>query len=151
MDIHPGPNAGDGRLRPRDTTYKPGDNVQELLICAQCGFPFRPGKDLEGDSEDSPGIVQISTKVAVTQTPSKLPVHLQPPYVFQDAKSYLLDENGNRILLEDGSGYVLAEDNVMSLSVPSVQSGCRFCGTLNPRAIGRNKDFDYGFRDLSNR
>ncbi len=125
MDIHPTETAGDGRLKPRRTTYAPGDTRQELLECAQCGFLFRPGKDIEGDSQESPGIEEVVTTVVVNNNVNKLPVHLK-----------------------NVAAFLVSSVNV---SEPIVSSGCRFCGSLNPKAIGRNKDFEYPWENLENK
>jgi len=124
-DIHPTGTASDGRLRPRNTTYKPGDLEQEISGCAQCGFLFRDGKDVEGDSFDAPGITAQTKTVTVNISNSKLPQ-----------------------LLQGNSKFNVATVNAPD---PAVNSGCRLCGSLNPKAKGRNADFDYAFRNMENK
>lgn len=124
-DLHPAPGAGTGRTEPRRTTYKRGDRIVELIRCAQCGFFFRDGIDVEGDSIESPG---ISEQVYVTQVniaASKLPQPLK----------------GMTKFIQSSVNY----------TGPTITTGCRLCGSLNPRGKNRNwRDYGTGV-DLSNK
>lgn len=238
-DIHPGPQAGDGKPRPRNTTYKPGDRIIELRPCAQCGLPFRIGKDAEGDSQDSPGITRNSLAVAVSNNLERLPQPLKPSvheggtktssiiihYAAAGPVTYnglsnnnpgfplfqISDGNGNTYTAAVGvsifgfgdftinciadavgpivpTGVLTLVNPITNVSSPSypgsnvtnptvigtsasilplpladfygssvtvsdpvVSSGCRFCGSLNSRAVGRDKDFEIGYKNMENR
>lgn len=129
-EIHPGPNAGDGRTEPRRTTYKPGDREVELRRCAQCGFFNRVGIESVGDSADSPGIVQ--NKVGIVNA---LQIGNAPPNPLEP-----LDTTGVEFTAA-----------VVWYIFPDVVAGCRFCGSLNSIGKDRNiRDFGTGL-DLSNR
>lgn len=133
-EIHPAPGAGRGVLEPRRTTYKPGDRVIELRRCAQCGFFNRVGIEVEGDSQDSPGINLATATITNARGTTNLPRHLQS---LQPAPA-------------SGKGFDFSTTN-LSYSFPNQVSGCRFCGSLNSSGKYRNwKDFGTGV-DLSNR
>lgn len=124
IDVHPTSTAGDGRLKPRRTTYKPKDRIIELRSCAQCGFPFRVGYDTEADSIDN-GAADQNTVINFTNSVSKLPQPLKNMAKFQSGSVNFYDSSST--------------------------TGCRFCHSLNPQGHGRNdRAFDSGV-DLSNR
>lgn len=96
-----------------------------MINCAQCGFPFREGKDVEGESTDSPGILEEVVTTTVNNDQSKLPQPLKG----------------------------MADFAVTSVdyTFPTITTGCRFCGTTNPRGLTRNlRDYGTGI-DLSNK
>lgn len=126
-DIHPSSTAGDGKKVFRRTTYKPGDRQIELIRCAQCGLPFRDGIDTQGDSSDSPGVTQALQTVTVSADNAKLPQPLKNMTAFQNGASVA------RIYDQTNS------------------TGCRFCGSLNPRGVNRSTREWSGGPDMSNR
>lgn len=125
-DIHPTATGADGRRVPRRTTYKPGDRRIELIRCAQCGFLFREGIDVESDSKESPGISHADTTETVSRDNSKLP---------QPLKGMTKFSNGT----------------IINTATVEVTSGCRFCGSLNPRGNGRYAKEWFGSTSMENR
>lgn len=125
-EIHPGPTAGDGHYVPRRTTYKPGDRRIELIRCAQCGFFFRDEIDAEGDSQDSPMITQALQSLTVTNQNA-------PPQPLKSMSAFV---------------YGATIDDIYD---QTIGGGCRFCGSLNPRGIGRNERDWSGRASMENR
>lgn len=121
-NVHPTETGGDGRPSRRFGTPKPGDIKDDKIRCAQCGFPFRQDSDVQGDSQDSPGIAVADLAVAISNQQAKLPVHLQGLAAFS-ATSRTIKE-------------------------PTVSSGCRLCGTYNPKGK-QSKEFDTAHKDMS--
>jgi len=123
-NIHPTETAGAGKPLHRYATPKPGDIKDDKIRCAMCGLPFRLDSDTHGDSQDSPGITVADLAVAVSNDQSKLPIHLQG----------------------------LAQFSVTSKTIkePSVVSGCRLCGTYNPKG-NPSPEFDTARKDMSGR
>lgn len=126
-NVHPGPNAGDGKAIFRRTTYKPGDREIELVRCAQCGFPFRQGIDTDMDSSESPGITQELQAVAVDADNAKLPQPLKNMSAFQNGAS------------------------VDGIYDQTIAAGCRLCGSFNPTARNRNDKEWSGGINMENR
>ncbi len=63
---HPGPTSRGGRsyeVLGVPAIGDPEDSVYRL--CYQCGFPCRTDRDQRGNSQDSPGLVAVTTQVAV--------------------------------------------------------------------------------------
>jgi hypothetical protein len=115
-DVHPGPDAGDGKPIQRRTS-KPGDPPEGRIECAQCGFFFDSNRDVQGDSGGDgvqAGTEIQSTTVAIAATQANLPHHLRDIATFQASSRDVAD--------------------------PVVTSGCPLCGTLNPTGRYRNSD-----------
>lgn len=125
-DLHPSPTAGDGQRIFRRTAYKPGDRVIDLIRCAQCGFPARDGIDAEGDSLDSPTISQeLQTLTVTNQNPLPQPLKNMSAFAYGASIDTISDQ--------------------------TISGGCRFCGSLNFRAVGRSQDpFSRARRSLEN-
>lgn len=122
IDIHPTETGGDGRPLRRFSTDKPGAVKDDRIRCAQCGFPFRTARDAKGDTQDSPGITQADETVSISNTQAKIPIHLQGLSAFSASSR--------------------------DVPTPTVESGCRFCGTYNPEGR-QSKEFDVGHKDMS--
>lgn len=124
QNIHPTETGGDGKHLRRFATPKPGDIPDDKIRCAQCGLPFRQDTDAHGDTMDSPGITIDDLVVSISNTQNKLPIHLQGISAFS-ATSRTIKE-------------------------PTVNSGCRFCGSYNPKGK-QSREFDTNFKDMSGR
>lgn len=124
MNIHPTSTAGDGKSYPRRSTPKPSDVLDKRIRCAQCGFPFREDKETQGDSLDNAG-PHSNVVVTVNNDPNKLP---QP--------------------LRGMSAFTVSSKTI---SESTAAAGCRFCHTLNPKAIRRNDRAFDNSKDMSNR
>lgn len=59
--VHPGPNAGDGRVIEQSHFIKKSDKLDNIIQCAQCGWNVDLTKRSSGPSMDSPGITYTST------------------------------------------------------------------------------------------
>lgn len=123
-NVHPTETGGSGKFLARFATPKPGDVQDDKIHCAMCGLPFRLNSDSHGDSQDSPGIVVNNLTVAISNIQSKIPIHLQGLSAFS-ASSRTIKE-------------------------PSVQGGCRLCGTYNPKGK-ESREFDTNVNDMSGR
>lgn len=123
-DIHPTETGGSGRFLHRFATPKPGDPKDDKIRCAMCGLPFRLDADSHGPTQDSPGIVIEDLAVAIDNQQDKLPIHLQGLAAFS-ASSRTIKE-------------------------PTVVSGCRLCGTYNPKGK-ESREFDTSHKDMSGR
>lgn len=121
-DIHPTETGGDGRTIIR-RQQKPGDPIKDIIKCYQCGYSFQVDRDLEEDSEVD-GNEFVTTTVTISNTQSKLPVHLRGMDTFSASSRDVVE--------------------------PNVGSGCPFCGTYNPRGHGSEDDF-FSTVDLSDR
>lgn len=124
QNVHPTETGGDGKPLRKFATPKPGDILDDRIRCAECGFAFRMTRDTHGDSKDSPGILIAPLTVAINNTQSKLPIHLQGIAAFK-ATSRVIQE-------------------------PTVNSGCRLCGTYNPTGK-QSREFDTFNKDMSGR
>lgn len=123
-NVHPSETGGSGKFLRRFATPKPGDINDDKIFCAMCGLPFRLDVDTHGDATDSPGISIQNTTVPIANIQSKIPIHLQGLAAFS-ASSRTIKE-------------------------PIVNSGCRLCGTYNPRGK-ESKEFDTSMKDMSGR
>ncbi len=63
---HPGPTGRGGRRYSALGIDKPGDpDDATYRKCAQCGFPCKTDRDARGNSENSPGLQQVTTTVNI--------------------------------------------------------------------------------------
>ena len=64
--IHPGPNGRRGRGYRNLGVDKPGDDDDaNYRLCHQCGWPCLITRDAMGNSEDSPGLSEVTTTVTI--------------------------------------------------------------------------------------
>lgn len=123
-NVHPTDTGGSGKFLRKFATPKPGDVKDDKIFCAMCGLPFRLGTDTHGDSQDSPGITIGDEVVAIDNDQDKLPIHLQGLSAFSQSSR--------------------------TIKTPSVNSGCRLCGTYNPKGK-ESREFDTSSKDMSGR
>lgn len=63
---HPGSTARSGRGYTNLGTSMNGDADDSVYrLCAQCGFPCKTDRDARGNSEESPGLQQVTTVVTI--------------------------------------------------------------------------------------
>lgn len=103
ITVHPGPNAGNGKVIEQSHYIKDRDRLDDMIRCAQCGFIIDLTKRSTGDSL---GAILSGSAVQKTQT-------FTPP-----RGASFTDQFADPV---------------------DTQSGCPFCNTLNPKAIGRGR------------
>jgi len=124
INVHPTETAGDGKWLRKFATDKPGALKDKRIRCAQCGFPFRTDVDVSGDSQDSPGLAQANEVVTIDNDQDKVPIHLKGLTAFTAVSR--------------------------TITGVTVSSGCRFCGTYNPKGK-ESREFDTFHKDMSGR
>ena len=131
QDVHPSPSASTGRETLTSSFVQPPDKVDHVIECAQCGMMFDTTKFSHGDVYETDNTAQESgvsqQKISVVGAATKkdqLPYLLQPSYA-----KYV----GTFVHIE-----------------PVVTSMCPFCGSGNPKGIGRDHDPFFQSRDFRN-
>lgn len=120
-DVHPSPSASTGREM-YSRRGSPTDAPEDRIECAQCGMYVSLGRDTQGDGESN-GIEIRNVEYTVANTQANLPIHLR------DVASFLVSSATKK--------------------EPFVTTGCPFCGSLNSRANGRDRDPFLKSRDVS--
>lgn len=101
--LHPGPNAGDGRVIDQSFYIRNDERLDNIINCAQCGWQMDLTKRGTGDSL---GAIPSGSARQLTAT-----VNVPRGTSFTDQYADPVD----------------------------TKSGCPFCNSLNPMAIGRGK------------
>lgn len=120
-DVHPTGTASTGREM-YSRRGSPSDAPESRIECAQCGFYVDTNRDTQGDGESN-GVEIRDVEYAVANEQANLPIHLR------DVDSFLVSS--------------------VTKKEPFVTSGCPFCGSLNSRAVGRDRDPFLKSRDVS--
>lgn len=111
-DVHPGPQAGDGKIIDQSRYVRPDDPPDNRRQCAQCGWYFNDDANTQGDTFDDP--LNTPTVITVSNTIASLP---QP--------------------LKSCTQFLVSSKTVQD---PTDNNGCPLCRTMNPQAVGRDND-----------
>ena len=65
---HPGPTGRGGRRLHSDKPSAGDADDADYVRCAQCGFLCLTTRDARGDTLDSPGLAEVTTRVTVPTT-----------------------------------------------------------------------------------
>ena len=113
--VHPGPNAGNGKIIEQSRYIAPSDNLDNIIKCAQCGWQMDLNKRGTGDSLGaipSGSATQLTSTFTVPRGTSFTDLYADP--------------------IDTGSG-------------------CPFCNTMNPKAVGRGMTgFERPHRSVEN-
>ena len=126
--VHPTPTADTGKLQTQSRYIKKSDSLDEILLCAQCGFPLDLKVRSTGDSYGAVGNPSITTQGYRVPSPR-------------------LDPGINGTVFSQNIYFgVFVVDTIGD---PQPTAGCPLCGTLNPQAKGRGQSgFDRAVKSI---
>ena len=125
---HPTETADTGKLQSQSFYIKKSDIPDEIVLCAQCGFPTDLRQHPSGDSYGAVGNPCITTQ----------------GYRFPSPR------------LDPGISGTVYSQNIYfgvfvvdTISDPQPTAGCPLCGTLNPQGKGRGQSgFDRSVKSI---